>query len=124
MSKIKNLPTDFNITKCSDIHELFPYISMENVNGENNIEISSSVVEWEYSISTDLLYDTAKVKIAWSLYYDTIESAITGSTIPIIPKDLKNEFSIRYYSTSAGYGPYHRESLDWIAQIYTTILSS
>lgn len=122
-TKIKDLPTDFDLETCGDLLELFPYafdtVGPVDVHTELP-KLSSEYAVWEYSFSGKMYYGILKYKFAWTLYYSTVDHA-RKSNYP--PSDSSSEFSFRIYSLGKGYGPWQYDGLVFAAQLYDALLN-
>merc|ERR1712100_422399 len=114
-AKVKEMPTDYEITKCKEIVELFPFAFGEDYDPEAEVpRKGGDKFIWDYSYTGDMFFGSAKVKLSWTLYFDDLETAMDLTKKPT----HSSEFSIRLYSPNEGYGPYQREVLDWAASVY------
>ena len=104
---------------CGDVSTLFPYCFDEDVDLDAEITTSGrDKYIWDYSYSDYMFFGTSKVKLSWTLYYDTLAAAMDYTKAPT----HRSEFSIRIYSPNKGMGPFQRESLDFVASIYRGVV--
>lgn len=121
-TKIKNLPTDFELNTCGDLVELFPHAFDSNtVPVDNSTKIKedgTSYAVYEYSFSGKMYYNILKYKFAWTLYYSTIDRS-RNNNFP--PSGQMSEFSFRIYSLGKGLGPWQYDGLVFAADLYKAV---
>ena len=69
---------------------------------------------WEYTYTGMMFYGTSKIKLSWTLYYNSMSNALN----PLATPKSSSEFSMRIYSGNDGMAPYQREALDFVAAMY------
>jgi hypothetical protein len=108
---------------CRDLNEMFPWaLSSRGKKKGSDIspigEYGNPVYIWQFSYDGDMFFGIIRFKFSWTLLYGSLGQAIRLGTTP----DPHSEFSIRAYSPGEGLGPWQREGLEYVAELYQRVL--
>jgi len=122
-TKVKHLPTDFTLSTCGDLLEMFPHAfdKKGNVDPNTHLPVSSKPPPYgvyEVSYSGKMYYDILKYKFSWTFYYGSVAHALNDRAKPA---PSASEFSFRIYSPGEGYGPWQYEGLVYAAELYHAV---